>query len=116
MRRFVLVRRVDVSGVSGTGLVAEGVEFSDGRAATRWLAPVGRPAQTCVWDRIDDVLAVHGHGGFTELRWVDEARVHADPTPTLAYGQPAIGTDDDPGTPLFEALVHPQPPDPPRAA
>lgn len=112
MRRFVLVRHADVSGVSGTGMVAEGIEFSDGRVATRWLAPVGRPAQTCVWDRIGDVLAVHGHGGLTELRWVDTATVHADPTPTLAYGQPAVG---DPGTPVFDRILTGQP-EPPHAA
>lgn len=31
MRRFELHREEDVSGVSGTGVVAEGVAFSDGR-------------------------------------------------------------------------------------
>jgi len=106
MRRFILVRHADVSGVSGTGIVAEGIEFSDGRVATRWLAPVGRPAQTCVWDRISDVEAVHGHGGLTRVHWVDDARVHTDPLPTEPYGT----------TPLFDSLVNPDPAPPPAAA
>lgn len=68
MRRFVLQRDIDVSGVSGTGVVAEGVQFSDGRVATRWRGTV---AQTCVWDRIEDLVAIHGHGGATRVVWVD---------------------------------------------
>jgi hypothetical protein len=35
-RTFVLDRRRDISGVSGTGLVAEGVVWSDGAVALRW--------------------------------------------------------------------------------
>ena len=30
MRNFNLIRHIDVSGLSGTGVVAEGVVFSDG--------------------------------------------------------------------------------------
>jgi len=42
MRRFLLVRDCDPSGVSGTGIVAEGVQFSDGTAVMHWLrAPFG---------------------------------------------------------------------------
>jgi hypothetical protein len=37
-RPFVLRRLVDETGVSGTGVVAEGVEFSDGTVALRWLS------------------------------------------------------------------------------
>jgi hypothetical protein len=67
-RRFILDRRVDVSGVSGTGLVAEGTQFSDGAVALRWP---GRTPCTAVWDSIDQVLAVHGHEGATVVRWLD---------------------------------------------
>lgn len=68
-RRFKLVRVHDHSGVSGTGLVAYGVEFGDGVAVTRWLADV---AQTCVWASIEHIEAVHGHGGDTEVVYLDE--------------------------------------------
>jgi hypothetical protein len=68
LRRFQLVREVDVSGVSGTGVVAYGVEFPDGVVVTRWDA---RIAQTCVWESIADVEAIHGHNGCTVVEWLD---------------------------------------------
>ncbi|MDI6911494.1 hypothetical protein [Nocardioides sp.] len=68
MRRFRLIRDDDISGVSGRGHVADGVEFDDGRVVTRWRAAI---AQTCVWDSIDHILAVHGHGGATRIEWID---------------------------------------------
>ncbi|MGZ0153665.1 hypothetical protein ACXJJ3_41810 [Kribbella sp. WER1] len=71
-RRFVLRRAVDVSGVSGTGDVAEGVEWSDGTVALRWR---GKWATTVVWDYgLEALLAVHGHNGSTVVRWLDPHR------------------------------------------
>lgn len=35
-RRFELHRFEDISGVSGTGIVADGVQFPDGVVAMRW--------------------------------------------------------------------------------
>lgn len=76
VRTFTLVRDRDVSGVSGTGLVAHGVLFPDGNVATRWNAAI---AQTCVWRSLDDVRAIHGHGGATRIVWDnDGARDGAD--------------------------------------
>ncbi len=72
-RLFALERTVDVSGVSGTGTVAYGVLFPDGRVATRWNAGPDGVAQTCAWDSIHDVEAIHGHGGATVVRWLDES-------------------------------------------
>lgn len=67
-RGFELVRLVDVSGVSGTGVVAEGLEFTDGSVALRWR---GEHPSTVAWDNIASVLAVHGHEGATVLNWLD---------------------------------------------
>jgi hypothetical protein len=69
-RRFKLVRHVDVSGVSGTGVVAEGVEWSDGSVALHWR---GRWPTTTVYESggVDAVLAIHGHAGATQLTWDD---------------------------------------------
>jgi hypothetical protein len=67
MRMFCLIRKEDVSGVSGTGRVAEGIQFSDGTAAIRW---VGRTASMVFWQSVDDAMEVHGHGGATELVWL----------------------------------------------
>jgi hypothetical protein len=68
-RRFTLERAEDVSGVSGVGTVAEGVEFSDGRVVLRWI--VGEHRSTVAWDDIDSVIAVHGHDGRSTVNWVD---------------------------------------------
>lgn len=68
LRRFVLIRDEDETGISGTGLVAFGVLFPDGNAVTRWNSDV---AQTCVWNHIDELEAVHGHGGRTRIEWID---------------------------------------------
>jgi hypothetical protein len=69
-KRFLLVREVDDSGVSGVGVVAEGVEFTDGKCAVRWVA--GKHRSTVIWDGgIDDVLFIHGHGGHTRVEWAD---------------------------------------------
>jgi hypothetical protein len=68
-RRFHLVRHVDISGVSGTGIVAEGVEWSDGTVTLRWT---GDYPTTTVWqDGIPALLAVHGHQGSTAIHWLD---------------------------------------------
>lgn len=69
-RRFQLVRDVDVSGVSGTGVVADGVLWLDGTASLRWRGD--RPSSVH-WDRLDDAVHVHGHGGLTRVEWLDEA-------------------------------------------
>jgi hypothetical protein len=69
-RRFILRRREDETGLSGVGDVAWGVVFPDGVAVTRWC--VSDVRQTCVWKSLDDVRAVHGHNGKTEIIFLDE--------------------------------------------
>lgn len=70
MRCFQLHRDTDVSGVSGTGVVAEGVEFSDGTVALRWTSEW--PTSVVFHDRgLDSLDAVHGHNGTTRIVWID---------------------------------------------
>lgn len=69
MRVFQLIRDRDVSGVSGTGVVAEGIEFSDGKVALRWIVKDHR--STVTWDDMESVEAVHGHEGATRIQWVE---------------------------------------------
>lgn len=71
---FVLRRHQDVTGVSGTGIVADGVLFpaaSKGRAVVRWR---GERGSTVIWDHLGHVKEIHGHDGATviELIPVDE--------------------------------------------
>lgn len=75
-RRFELYRHTDVSNVSGTGVVAEGCEFTDGSVALRWL---GLHPSTAVWPSVAEVLAVHGHQGATEIRWIDDRPIELWP-------------------------------------
>ncbi len=84
MRAFELHRDVDVSGVSGVGVVAEGVmfdqqtiiEFPDGKIE---LLPPGwcrivwltETSSTVLWRSVEDAMAVHSHNGATRLVWKD---------------------------------------------
>ena len=72
MRRFQLVRLVDLTGISGTGVVAEGVAFSDGSCALRWLT--GEHRSTALHDSVRSVRSVHGHEGRTRIEWLDTDR------------------------------------------
>ena len=75
---FAMYRRLDPTGVSSTGLVAYVVRWPDGSATSRWITarpPVGyhRPvSQAETWDRLEEVMAVHGHHGSTVLMPVDD--------------------------------------------
>lgn len=61
---FYLMRRQDHSGVSGTGVVAEGIEFTNGKVAMAWLTDT---SSICVYDSMEDLVIVHGHGGSSEV-------------------------------------------------
>lgn len=69
-RPFFLLRFTDVSGVSGEGVVAYGVRFASGKVALEWCVP-GLPSSVGVWDCLEDVLQIHGHGNNTVVRWLD---------------------------------------------
>lgn len=75
-RAFVLQRDIDLTGVSGTGTVADGVEFADGTVVIRWR---GEHASTVVWSDLADALLVHGHAGATHVVWAtaESNAVHA---------------------------------------
>lgn len=69
MRRFRIDRETDVTGVSGTGCVAQGVVFSDGTTVVRWMS--GATPTTTAHASIESVEAIHLHGGLSKLRWED---------------------------------------------
>lgn len=76
MRRFILRRKVDATGVSGVGDVAEGVAFTDGTCVIRWT--VGDHRSTVVWPSVESAEAVHGHGGNTAVVWLDQSVASAE--------------------------------------
>ena len=64
MKVFYLKRTEDESGVSGTGRVAQGFIFDNGKVAVTWLSE--HPSVT-IYDNIGEVHAIHSHGGKTEV-------------------------------------------------
>lgn len=66
MKQFWLRRLVDVSGCSGTGIVAEGIMFSNGNCALHWLT---KYTSVCLYQSISDLEAIHGHNGATSVVW-----------------------------------------------
>lgn len=67
-RRFYLLRHRDVSGVSGEGKVAEGVEFENGMCALSFSSSY---QHANVYTNMRAVREVHGHEGATEVVFVD---------------------------------------------
>lgn len=83
MKTFELHRDEDETGVSGTGVVAEGCVFSDGCAtpyasegfggpgwcAMRWK---NEPKTTTLFPSLSVVEIIHGHGGKTRIVWLGQ--------------------------------------------
>lgn len=78
MRRFYLRRDEDVSGTSGTGRVAEGVQFWDGACVMRWRTEV---RSVTFYDSIQDLHAIHTHEGRSTIVWMDRCKVCGDDFP-----------------------------------
>jgi hypothetical protein len=81
MRMFLLIRHQDLTGTSGTGIVAEGIEFSDGRVVLRWTRP---PCSMGFFEDIGQVQAVHGHSGATDIHPIESSMV----IPTQPFPSP----------------------------
>lgn len=69
MRRFIMQRDSDVSGVSGSGNVAEGCQFDNGWCALTWLTGV---MTLSFYSSIEELEMIHGHGGATRIAWIDD--------------------------------------------
>lgn len=69
-KSFLLVREIDETGVSGTGIVAHGVIFRSGRVVMEWLRP---PCSVGMYGSMREMIQIHGHGGNTQVRFIDEA-------------------------------------------
>jgi len=67
MKTFKLVRKEDISGVSGCGDIAEGVQWDDGQVTICWLSKYHSIA---IFDNILCLEKIHGHEGSTEIIWL----------------------------------------------
>jgi hypothetical protein len=61
---FYLNRHSDPSGLSGTGIVAVGFVFPNGRIIFQWVT---YRSSMEFYDTMDNLLEIHGHGGSTEV-------------------------------------------------
>lgn len=66
-RLFELYRHTDVTGLSGTGVVAHGTQWPDGTVSLRWA---GEWPSFSNWTDLETLLAVHGHQGATEAHFI----------------------------------------------
>lgn len=89
LRTFVLERRSDETGVSGSGFIMEGVVFSSGQVVIHWLTP--RPdGSLSVWPDIQGFLETHvlAHpANDTHIYWNDGSIQHGD---DFDYKEPAL--------------------------
>jgi hypothetical protein len=67
MKLFKLVRDEDVSGVSGTGVVAEICVFKSGKVCVSFLPHTANVSNVIVYDSLEDAEKVHGHNGLTRV-------------------------------------------------
>jgi hypothetical protein len=72
-RFFVLQRSEDVSGVSGTGVVAEGCVFSNGRVVLQWLS--NGLESIAIHDSLESLEQIHGHGGRTSVMFIGDSLI-----------------------------------------
>jgi hypothetical protein len=72
IRKFHLNRERDESGVSGTGIVAVGVVLPSGRAIIEWVSKRTKADSLGIYDDVEDVEMVHGHGGATKIVFDEE--------------------------------------------
>ncbi|NUH35291.1 hypothetical protein HUF15_00655 [Streptomyces samsunensis] len=103
VRVFRLQRDRDITGVSGTGTVADGALWPDGTVSIRWRGD--RPS-TVTWDSINHAEHVHGHGGATRIIWTDQPDTdpdnrtdNPDSTTDTQTDNPTTSTDTDRTTP-----------------
>jgi hypothetical protein len=73
MKRFKLMRKVDHTGVSGTGYVAQGVVFNDRSVVLKWHSGI---SSLVIYNDIADMLEIHNHEGTkneggTYIEWID---------------------------------------------
>ena len=68
MKRFQLNRKVDVSGISGTGIVAQGVDFGE-YTVLYWTPEMTRlkVAGLGIYHSLEEVEKIHGHDGKTVI-------------------------------------------------
>lgn len=63
---FYLMRHVDATGTSGTGVVAIGCQLPSGTCVMEWTS---YHTSLGIYRNINDVVSLHGHSGNTDIVW-----------------------------------------------
>lgn len=71
-RRFYLERENDVTGLSGTGRVLEGVLWQGGKVTVQWRPPL---STITIYDSFEifEQLHVHVHSSTNVVRWLEHS-------------------------------------------
>lgn len=64
VRWYTLERHRDVTGISGTGSVADIAVLPNGEAVMKWH---GDRSSLVLYRNLDDLISIHGHEGSTEV-------------------------------------------------
>lgn len=65
--RFKLVRTVDITGISGTGEIAYGVQYPDGSVDLCWL----KHGTHGYYKNIDQIWQIHCYNNNAAIMWMD---------------------------------------------
>ena len=86
IRTFTVARQYDETGVSGIGVVIEGVVLATGQAIIHWLTPAPRGA-LAIFDSMADFIKIHikpHPGNASILTWDDGEQERFGNVPTDA--------------------------------
>lgn len=68
IRRFHIKRDIDVSGISGTGIVADGIQWHDGMCTIHWR---GKHPTDNTHLSLQSVMDIHCHEGASKIIFDD---------------------------------------------
>jgi hypothetical protein len=71
MQEFYLEREEDISGTSGTGIVARGIVLPSGKCVLEWTS---FHTSIAIYSNLHDIEAIHGHGGKTKVVLVQQTK------------------------------------------
>lgn len=68
LRRFVLDRKVDKTGVSGTGIITKNIEFNNKTYIINWLR---HTRSTAIYANIKTLEDIHNHRESNEIKYIN---------------------------------------------
>lgn len=85
MRTFKMIRKEDLTGTSGTGIVATGTVLNNGQTTLSWCVPAKvadgsyRAITTITtYNSWQDCILLHGHNGRTFIQFDDTGAMISD--------------------------------------